>query len=79
MVNDVKGDILRRINKSEPCELKALTYTSRSVRGGNFCIKVSVANSEVIHVKINIMPQAILCGVRTDVNNDTPIQLFDDN
>jgi hypothetical protein len=80
MVDDCKASILSRIGKSEPCDLTVHEYTSRAVRGGNFCIKVSYDSPEkYIHVKINIMPQAILCGVRTDVTADTQVALFDDN
>ncbi len=80
MVQDCKAAILAKIGKSEPCELTAHAYTSRAVRGGNFCIKVSYDDPvRYIHVKINIMPQAILAGVRQDVTADTQVALFEDN
>ncbi len=78
MLNDCRAGILAKLGR-ESGELKALRYTNRAVRGGNYVIETLVDDATVVHVKINIFPQAVLCGVRTDVSRNSPLELFDDN
>lgn len=77
MVDSVAGNIQLCLQLESMPRCKAISFTNRAVRGGNYIIKTELNEGRIIHVKLNKFPAIVFEGVVDNMTIESP--LFDNS